>query len=81
MDELAGGEVVARAHEQGRPNHGVELEDVLGQEVERRPVARRQVLPGARVGERAQIVDQRVDPDDDLLLSPTGRMPQVMLLG
>ena len=71
VDELAGGQVVAGAHEQGRPDDGVELEDVLGEEVERRPVARREVLARARVGERRQVVDERVDPDvDDLLVVP-----------
>ncbi len=71
VDELAAGQVVAGAHEQRRPDDRVELEDVLGEEVERGPVARREVLPGARVGERREVVDERVDPDvDDLLLVP-----------
>ena len=71
VDELAGGQVVAGAHEQGRPDDRVELEDVLGEEVERRPVARREVLARARVRERREVVDERVDPDvDDLLVVP-----------
>ena len=62
------GQLVAGAHQQGRPDDGVELEDVLGEEVERRPVDRREVLAGPGVRERREVVDERVDPDVDHLL-------------
>ena len=61
-----------RRHQHGRPDHGVELEDVLADEVDRgRPETLAQVLPGTRVGERGVVVEQCIDPDVDHL----GRIP------
>ena len=70
VDELAGGHFVPGAHQQRRPDHGVELEDVLGEQVDARPVALER-LTRTRVLERREIVDERVHPDvDDLLRVP-----------
>jgi hypothetical protein len=63
------------SHQQCRPDHRVELEDVLRDQVNGgRPEALGQVLAGARVGERGVVVEQGVDPDvDDLRLVPGNR--------
>ena len=59
-------------HQHRRPDHAVELEDVLADQMEvRRPVARGQVLALARIGERGDVVEQRVEPHiEDLALVP-----------
>ena len=59
-------------HQHRGPDHRVELEDVLADQVDvGRPEAVGQVLALARVGERRVVVEQRVDPDvDDLRLVP-----------
>ena len=57
-----------------RPVHRVELEDVLGDDVEARgPVALGQVLALARVGERRVVVEERVPPHVDHLLGVPGQ--------
>ena len=71
VDELALGQLVAGAHEHRRPDDGVELEDVLGHQVHRRRPVAGEVLAGAGVRQRREVVDERVDPDvDDLLRVP-----------
>ena len=67
------GSLVAGAPQQGRPDDGVELEDVLGQQVDvGRPVAPLRVVARPRVGKRRDVVDERVDPDVDHLLGIPG---------
>ncbi len=69
MDELGARRLVAGAPQQRRPDHRVELEDVLGQQVDvGRPVAPLEVVAGPGVGQGRDVVDQRVDPDVDHLL-------------
>ena len=55
-----------------RPDHGVELEDVLADDVERRrPERVRQVLAVRAEAERRVVVEQRVEPDvEDVLGIP-----------
>src|SRR5262249_41116137 len=57
------------------PEDAVEAKDVLAEQVPHLgPELRPEVFPLARVRERAQVVDQRVDPDvDDLLRIPRDR--------
>ena len=60
---------IARAQQHGRPDDGVELEDVLGQQLPaRRPVAAGQILARARIRERRGVVEQRVKPHVTRLL-------------
>ena len=58
-----------------RPDHRMELEDVLADQVHRgRPEALGEILALARVRERRVVVEQRVDPDvDHLALVPRHR--------
>ena len=62
-------------HQQRRPDDGVELEDVLADQVDRRrPELLGEVLPRAGVGQRRVVVEERVDPDvDHLRLVPRHR--------
>ena len=55
-------------HQEGRPVDGVELEDVLGEDVERGPELLGQVLALAPIAERRVVVEQGVEPDVDHLL-------------
>ena len=74
MHEQLPRRLVARGEEQRRPVDAVEAEDVLRQEVRRRPEAL-EVLAGC-VMERAQVVDERVGPDvGDLIGIPGDRHP------
>src|SRR5918992_1577067 len=59
-------------HQHGGPDHGVELEDVLADQVDGRgPEAVGQVLALARIGEGGVVVEEGVDPDvDDLRVVP-----------
>ena len=58
------GELDPGGHQQRRPDHGVELEDVLGEDVQvGGPEAVGQVLAVARVGERRVVVEEGVEPD------------------
>ena len=65
----------ARRHQQRGPDDGVELEDVLADQVDvGGPELLRQVLAGSRVGECRVVVEQGVDPDvDHLRLVPRHR--------
>ena len=52
------------AHQHRGPDHRVELEDVLRQQLPaRRPITRCQILTRSRVGQRGGVVEQRVEPD------------------
>ena len=64
-------------HQQRRPDDGVELEDVLPDQVDRRrPELLGEVLALAGVGQRRVVVEERVDPDvDHLRLVPRHRHP------
>ena len=75
MDEQLPRDVVARGQQQGRPVDAVKAQDVLAEEVPRlRPETRNEVLAGACVTERAQVVDERVGPDvGDLIRVPRDR--------
>ena len=62
-------DVVAGGEQERRPEDTVEAEDVLADQVMcNGPELLAQVLARACVGERAQVVDQRVDPHVDHLL-------------
>ena len=64
VDELALRDGEVGGHQHRRPEDGVELEDVLAEDVERRrPEAVGQVLAVAGEGERRVVVEQRVEPD------------------
>ena len=67
--------VVARGEQHRRPVHAVEAQDVLAEQVPHvRPEAVTQVLALTRVRQRAQVVDEGVDPDvGDLPLVPGDR--------
>jgi hypothetical protein len=67
--------VVASRKEQCRPEDAMEAKDVLAEQVpDLGPELLSQVLAVACIRERAQVVDQRVDPDvDDLILVPRDR--------
>ncbi len=72
------GTVVARRTSSKRgPEHAVEAKDVLREQVtDLRPEALDQVLALPRIGESAQVVDERVDPDvRDLVRRPRKRHP------
>ena len=75
MDEELLRHVVARGQEQRRPEHAVEAQDVLRQQVVYlRPEFSAKVLTFACVRQCAQIIDERVDPHvDDLALVPGDR--------
>ncbi len=63
----------AGGHEQRRPDHRVELEDVLREELQvGGPQGGGEVLPRPRVGRRRVVVEQRVDPHVD----DVGRIPR-----
>jgi hypothetical protein len=63
VDEHVFGHVQAGGHQDRRPEHGVELEDVLADDVVgRRPEAPGQILAGTGVAERRVVVQQRVEP-------------------
>ena len=63
MDEELLRHLVPRGEKEGRPEDAVKAEDVLGEHVRSRPEPLAEVLALARVGERAQVVHERVDPD------------------
>ena len=75
MHEQLPWDLVSGGEEQRGPEDAVEPEDVLRQQVaDGRPERRHEVLAGAGVGERAQVVDERVRPDvDDLVGIPGDR--------
>ena len=57
-------ERLARGQEHRRPDHGVELEDVLGEDLQRRGPQLRGAIALARAErERRVVVEQRVEPD------------------
>jgi len=58
-------------HQEGGPVDRVELEDVLRQDVERRPELLGDVLIGS-VAERRVVVEERVEPDVDHLVGVPG---------
>ena len=69
VDEQLVGQLVPGREQHRGPDHGVEAQDVLAQELPAgRPQARRQILARACVGERRGVVDERVDPDVDRLV-------------
>ena len=69
------GDPVAGREEQRRPVDAVKPEDVLGDQMpDVGPVTLAQILAGLSVRQRAEVVDERVDPDvDDLVLIPRNR--------
>ncbi len=73
-EELLGHLVAGRQEHRG-PEHAMEAEDALAEHVTGgRPVHRNEILARPRVGERAQVVDERVSPDvGDLALVPGQR--------
>src|SRR4051794_4448148 len=75
VDEHVPGYLEVGGHEQRGPDDRVELEDVLGDQVDvSGPELFGEVLALARVTERGVVVEQRVDPDvDDLRLVPRHR--------
>ena len=77
MDVDVLGRLDLGGEQERRPVDRVELEDVLGDDVQaRRPVALGEVLAVARVGERRVVVEERVPPDVDHLLGvPRHRHP------
>ena len=69
MDEQLPRQLVAGGEQHRGPDHGVEAQDVLAEQLPARgPQALGQILAGAGVGERRGVVDERVDPDVDRLL-------------
>ena len=74
MDRHPARQLELGRHQQRRPDHGVELEDVLGHHVQGgRPVALGQVLALAGEAERRVVVEQRVEPDVHALLGVPGQ--------
>ena len=75
MDVDVLGRLDLGGEQERRPVDGVELEDVLGDDVQaRRPEALGEVLALARVGERRVVVEEGVPPDvDDLVGVPRHR--------
>ena len=75
VDEELLWHLVTGRQQHRRPVHAVEAEDVLAEHVPGRgPVLGYEVLARARVGERAQVVDERISPDvGDLALVPRQR--------
>ena len=70
------GELDLRRHQEGGPVDRVELEDVLGEDVEGRPELLGHVLTFDPVSESRVVVEQRVEPDvDDLIRVPGDRDP------
>ena len=67
--------LVARREQERRPDHAVEAKDVLAEHVPHGgPELRAQILARPRIGQGAQVVDERVDPDiDDVLRVPGHR--------
>ncbi len=69
VDHQPPGQLEAGRHQHGRPDDRVELEDVLGHQLQvGRPELLDEVLAGAGVAEGGAVVEQRVDPDVDRLL-------------
>ena len=69
VDEELVRQLVAGREQHRGPDHRVEAQDVLAEQLPaRRPQARGQVLAGAGVRERGGVVDERVDPDVDRLV-------------
>ena len=66
-------DAVPGRHQHRRPEDAVEADDVLADDVAGGgPIAVAKVLAGARVGERAQAVDERIGPDVGHLLRTHG---------
>src|SRR6185503_3843466 len=67
--------LIAGREQQSRPEHTVEAKDVLSDQVPHLgPKLLTQVLAVTRIRERAQVIDQRIDPDvDDLIGVPGDR--------
>ncbi len=73
MGEDALGHVDAGSHQQRRPDHGVEAEDVLAYDVIRGPAAGEGLLVGS-VADGSRVIEQCVDPHvDDVRLVPGQR--------
>ena len=71
VDEDLARELDVRRHQHRGPEDRVELEDVLADDVERRPERVRQVLALAREGQGRVVVQERVEPDvEDVALVP-----------
>src|SRR4026208_2299758 len=75
MDEDLLRHLVTGGQEQCRPEDAMEAEDVLRQQMPHLgPVVLNQVLTVSCIGERAKVVDQRIDPDiGDLVGCPRKR--------